>query len=300
MSQEIENLNSNVICILGPTASGKTKYAVSLAASIGAEIISADSRQLYKGMDIGTGKDLNEYSFNGVNIPYHLIDIVEPGYTYSIFEYQRDFHKAYKEIIGRGKRVIVCGGSGLYIEAALTGYKLHQVVPDAKLREELEQYSDATLIEMLKEHKELHNTTDTTSRKRLIRALEIAIHSKKERESSHESISPQYYPPISTHYIGIDVSREERIARIDRRLDERLKNGMIEEVEGLLKSGISPANLIYYGLEYKFVTLYLIGELEYNQMRNALATAIHQFAKRQMTWFRGMERRGIKIEWIKV
>ncbi|MFA5712579.1 MAG: tRNA (adenosine(37)-N6)-dimethylallyltransferase MiaA [Bacteroidales bacterium] len=282
--------DNSLIAVVGPTASGKTKYAVKLALDIGGEIISADSRQLYRGMDIGTGKDLADYTIDGVEIPYHLIDIVDPGYRYNIFEYQRDFHSAYREILSRGKKAILCGGSGLYIEAATQGYKLHEVAPDPILRERLERHSNAQLINMLEELQPLHNTTDTNSRKRLIRALEIALHSEGRGESQ--------FPPIATRFIGIKVSREERIARIDYRLEQRLKEGLVEEVESLLKGGVTPQELIYYGLEYKFVTLYLIGEISFEKMKESLAVAIRQFAKRQMTWFRRMERRGVEIEWV--
>ncbi|MBQ7221887.1 MAG: tRNA (adenosine(37)-N6)-dimethylallyltransferase MiaA [Bacteroidales bacterium] len=279
-----------MICILGPTASGKTRYAVQLAGELDAEILSADSRQVYRGMDIGTGKDLGEYG----RIPYHLIDIVDAGTKYNIFEYQRDFEKAYKSIIERGKRAILCGGSGLYIEAATCGYSLPEVPPDPALREELEKQSDEELIARLASLKSLHNSTDYDTRKRLIRALEIAIY-----ESEHP-VSRSAFLPKKTKYIGISVDRDERNARIDARLDARLKEGMVEEVQRLLDSGVPAVDLIYYGLEYKFVTLYLTGVLSYDQMRGNLQTAIHQFAKRQMTWFRGMERKGIEIEWIKI
>lgn len=285
-----------MICIVGPTASGKTRYAVQMAYKLGGEIISADSRQVYRGMDIGTGKDLSEYTINGTDIPYHLIDIADPGYKYNIFEYQRDFHKAFDDITSRGKQPILCGGSGLYIEAVTQGYSLQEVPPDPALREELEQHPHEKLVEMLELYKPLHNTTDTTSRKRLIRALEIAIHTQRQEAGAVEAV--QEYPPVQARYIGIKVSREERIARIDRRLKHRLQNGMIEEVDNLLKKGLSPEDLIYYGLEYKFVTLYLTDRISREQMEESLAVAIHQFAKRQMTWFRGMERKGIKIEWI--
>ena len=280
----------DLICILGPTASGKTRYAVQLAGELDAEILSADSRQVYRGMDIGTGKDLGEYG----RIPYHLIDIVDAGTKYNIFEYQRDFEKAYKSIIERGKRAILCGGSGLYIEAATCGYSLPEVPPDPALREELEKQSDEELIARLASLKSLHNSTDYDTRKRLIRALEIAIY-----ESEHP-VSRSAFLPKKTKYIGISVDRDERNARIDARLDARLKEGMVEEVQRLLDSGVPAVDLIYYGLEYKFVTLYLTGVLSYDQMRGNLQTAIHQFAKRQMTWFRGMERKGIEIEWIKI
>ena len=304
LSSEID-----LICVLGPTASGKTRYAVQLARRINvlleasrAEIISADSRQVYRGMDIGTGKDLNEYE----EIPYHLMDIVDAGTKYNIFEYQRDFEKAYKYIRDRGGIPILCGGSGLYIEAATCGYSLPEVQPDPQLRAELEKESDEELIRRLAALKPLHNTTDYDTRKRLIRALEIAIY-----ESEHP-VQRTSFLPKNTYYIGTLVSREERNARIDRRLDARLEEGMVEEIRGLL-DGTHPAltktgaarpvpaeNLIYYGLEYKFVTLYIIGELTFEEMRTGLATAIHQFAKRQMTWFRGMERKGIRIHWTEV
>ena len=296
----------DLICVLGPTASGKTRYAVQLARQINAlpcagahaEIISADSRQVYRGMDIGTGKDLNEYE----EIPYHLIDIVDAGEKYNIFEYQRDFEKAYRDIRERGCIPILCGGSGLYIEAATCGYSLPEVPADPKLRAELEKETDEVLIQRLATLKPLHNTTDYDTRKRLIRALEIAIY-----EAEHP-VRRTAYLPKNTYYIGTLVSREERNAKIDRRLDARLEEGMVEEIRGLLE-GTHPAlrgaapiaaeDLIYYGLEYKFVTQHIIGELTFEQMRSGLATAIHQFAKRQMTWFRGMERKGIRIHWTK-
>ena len=265
-------------------------------------------------MDIGTGKDLNEYE----EIPYHLMDIVDAGEKYNIFEYQRDFEKAYRDIRERGCIPILCGGSGLYIEAATCGYSLPEVPADPKLREELEKETDEELIRRLSELKPLHNTTDYDTRKRLIRALEIAIY-----ESEHP-VQRTSYLPKNTYYIGTLVSRDERNARIDRRLDARLEEGMTEEIRGLLDGthpalaketaedsshnpeslpqikAITPEDLIYYGLEYKFVTQYIIGELTYDQMRTQLATAIHQFAKRQMTWFRGMERKGIRIHWTTV
>lgn len=306
----------DLICVLGPTASGKTRYAVGLAREInrllkemrkddcgmkaGAEIISADSRQVYRGMDIGTGKDLDEYE----EIPYHLMDIVNAGEKYNIFEYQRDFEKAYKDIRERGGIPILCGGSGLYIEAATCGYSLPEVPPDPELRAELEKKSDEELISQLASLKPLHNSTDYDTRKRLIRALEIAIY-----EAEHP-VERTSFLPKNTYYIGTLVTREERNARIDRRLDARLEEGMTEEIKGLM-DGTHPAlapehkpvpaeDLIYYGLEYKFVTLYLTGELTFDEMRTQLATAIHQFAKRQMTWFRGMERKGIRIHWTNV
>ena len=287
-------MNEDLICILGPTASGKTRYAVAMALETGGEIISADSRQIYRGMDIGTGKDLSEYTVNGISVPYHLIDIAEPGTKYNIFEYQRDFKKAYQDIVSRGKKPILCGGSGLYIESVTRGYELAEVQPNPKLREELEQLTMEELTERLSALKKLHNKTDLDSKKRAIRALEIALY------EAENPVKREVPLQINTRFIGISVSREERIARIDRRLRERLKNGMVEEVEGLIKGGVSPEDLIYYGLEYKYVTMYVTGQLSYEEMESGLATAIHQFAKRQMTWFRGMERRGIKIEWITI
>lgn len=303
----------DLICVLGPTASGKTRYAVRLAreinsllaenghtASPGAEIISADSRQVYRGMDIGTGKDLSEYE----EIPYHLMDIVPAGAKYNIFEYQRDFENVYRDIINRGGIPLLCGGSGLYIEAATCGYSLPEVPADPALRAELETRTDEELISMLASLKPLHNTTDYDTRKRLIRALEIAIY-----EAEHP-VNRTVCLPKKTYYIGTLVSRDERNARIDRRLDARLEEGMVEEVRGLI-DGTHPAlapdhrpvpaeDLIYYGLEYKFLTLYITGEISFEEMRSQLATAIHQFAKRQMTWFRGMERKGIAIHWTNV
>jgi tRNA dimethylallyltransferase len=294
----------DLICVVGPTASGKTRYAVRLAREInrllketshagkGAEIISADSRQVYRGMDIGTGKDLSEYE----EIPYHLMDIVDAGEKYNIFEYQRDFERAYKDIVDRGGIPILCGGSGLYVEAATCGYSLPEVPADPELRTELEKQSTEELIARLAGLKPLHNHTDYDTRKRLIRALEIAIY-----EAEHP-VNRTAFLPKNTYYIGTLVDRDERNARIDRRLDARLEEGMVEEIRGLLEGAdpVPAEDLIYYGLEYKFVTLYIIGELTYEQMRTQLATAIHQFAKRQMTWFRGMERKGIHIHWTTV
>lgn len=287
-------MNEDLICILGPTASGKTKYAVKLALETGGEIISADSRQVYRGMDIGTGKDLDDYSVDGISVPYHLIDIAEAGEKYNIFRYQRDFIKTYKDIVARGKKPILCGGSGLYIEAATRGYALPEVPPNPQLRDELEKFTMKELSARLASMKSLHNVSDLDSKKRVIRAIEIAVFESKYPVIREEPLV------IKTKYIGICVSREERNARIDQRLKERLQNGMIEEVERLLASGIDPEDLIYYGLEYKFVTLYLTGKLSYVEMEFQLATAIHQFAKRQMTWFRGMERKGVRIEWISI
>lgn len=282
----------DLICIVGPTASGKTKYAVGFARELGrpAEIISADSRQVYRGMDIGTGKDLEEYG----DIPYHLIDIVPAGSQYNIYEYQRDFEAAYRDVVSRGAVPVLCGGSGLYIEAASCGYSLPQVPADPVLRAELEEKDTDMLIDMLASMKPLHNSTDYDTRKRLIRAIEIARY-----EQTHP-VDNTHFLPKSAYYIGTLVSRDERNARIDARLESRLEAGMVEEVKSLLDSGIPAESLIYYGLEYKFVTLYLTGKLTYEQMKEQLAVAIHQFAKRQMTWFRGMERKGIRIHWTEV
>ncbi|MBR6212946.1 MAG: tRNA (adenosine(37)-N6)-dimethylallyltransferase MiaA [Bacteroidales bacterium] len=277
----------DLICILGPTASGKTRYAVAMARELGGEILSGDSRQVYRGMDIGTGKDLAEYG----DVPFHLIDIVEAGEKYNIYQYQHDFERAYRDIVSRGRTPILCGGSGLYIEAATCGYHLPDVPPDPSLRASLEQLPEEELIARYESLRKPHNTTDYDTRQRLIRAIEIAVY-----EDAHP-VTRTAFLPVKTKYIGISVSRDERNARIDRRLDERLREGLVEEVQGLLSRGLKPEELIYYGLEYKYVTLYLTGSLSYEEMVSRLRIAIHQFAKRQMTWFRGMERKGIEIEW---
>mgnify|MGYP002702013803 FL=1 len=301
--QSFENKDIDLICVLGPTASGKTRYAVALARELnrlrgvnasvgsvnaGAEILSGDSRQVYRGMDIGTGKDLSEYE----EIPYHLIDIVDAGTKFDLYQYQKAFEKAYKDIIDRGGIPILCGGSGLYLEAATCGYSIPDVPQSPKLRAELEAKSTEELISMLAGLKPLHNKTDIDTRKRLIRALEIAIWQK-----DHQVENTSYLPK-KTYYIGTLVSREERNRRIDARLDARIAEGMANEVKGLLDSGIPAENLTYYGLEYKFVTQYVLGVLSLEEMKTLLGNAIHQFAKRQMTWFRGMERKGIKIHWV--
>lgn len=301
--QSFENKDIDLICVLGPTASGKTRYAVALARELnrlrgvnasegsvnaGAEILSGDSRQVYRGMDIGTGKDLSEYE----EIPYHLIDIVDAGTKFDLYQYQKAFEKAYKDIIDRGGIPILCGGSGLYLEAATCGYSIPDVPQSPELRAELEAKSTEELISMLAGLKPLHNKTDIDTRKRLIRALEIAIWQK-----DHQVENTSYLPK-KTYYIGTLVSREERNKRIDARLDARIAEGMADEVKGLLDSGIPAENLTYYGLEYKFVTQYVLGVLSLEEMKTLLGNAIHQFAKRQMTWFRGMERKGIKIHWV--
>ena len=286
-----------MITLLGPTASGKTSLAVHLAYELGGEILSADSRQLYKGMDIGTGKDLDEYILHGRRIPYHLIDLVPAGERYSLFAWQRAFHRAYEDLVGRGIRYpILCGGTGLYAEAVLRGYHLPDVPPNPSLREELRGETLDELRVRLSSYGPLHNTTDLDSAQRAIRAIEIAEYIREQKASS---IDHTEYPPIDSLILCLDLPREERRSRITLRLRERLEHqDMIGEVKGLLTSGIPAEDLIYYGLEYKFVTRYLLGELSYDEMFVSLETAIHQFAKRQMTWFRGMERRGFTLHYI--
>jgi tRNA dimethylallyltransferase len=284
---------NKMITILGPTASGKTPLAAALAREIGAEIISADSRQVYRRMDIGTGKDLDDYG----DVPYHLIDIAEPGSKYNLFQYQHDFLKAYEDITGRGVVPILCGGTVLYIEAVLKGYQLAPVPENKALRASLEGKSLAELTEMLVELKRkngsnMHNKTDVDSAQRAIRAIEIETFNGENPQQGAE------IPPIESVIIGVDIDREERRRKITRRLKQRLETGMVEEVRALLDSGIPAEDLIYYGLEYKFVTEYIIGKTTYDEMFRQLEIAIHQFAKRQMTWFRGMERRGFTIHWI--
>ena len=286
-----------MITILGPTASGKTPVAAHLAAEIGGEIISADSRQVYRRMDIGTGKDLADYIVDGQQVSYHLIDICEPGTKYNLFEYQQDFFEVYQEIQGRDAVPILCGGTGLYIEAVLKGFHLSPVPQNQELRDSLEGKSLAELTEMLKDLKaktgsNMHNTTDVDSCQRAIRAIEIETYNLQHPTPRRE------LPPVDSLIIGIDIDRELRREKITRRLKARLDGGMVEEVKALLDDGIPAEDLIYYGLEYKFVTEYLTGALSYDEMVRRLEIAIHQFAKRQMTWFRGMERRGFKINWI--
>ena len=317
-----------MITILGPTASGKTPLAAALAAEIGGEIISADSRQVYRRMDIGTGKDLADYTVSQRDgsfvisemsqknrpsvIPYHLIDIREPGTKYNLFEYQQDFFDAYEDIRSRGAVPILCGGTGLYIEAVLKGYHLSPVPQNQALRDALEGKSLAELTEMLKELKaktgsNMHNTTDVDSCQRAIRAIEIETAVLENKADQTPSSSPysggeiyarRELPPVDSLIIGVNIDRELRREKITRRLKARLEEGMIDEVKALLDEGIPAEDLIYYGLEYKFVTEYLTGQLTYDEMFMRLEIAIHQFAKRQMTWFRGMERRGFKINWI--
>ena len=283
----------DIIAIVGPTASGKTTLAVALAKRIGTEIISADSRQLYKGMDIGTGKDLAEYTIDGVTIPYHLIDICPAGYRYNLFEYVRDFNAAYADMVARGKQPLLCGGTGLYVETILKGYALPPVPENQSLREALQDKTLEQLADILRGYKTLHNTTDIDTCKRAIRAIEIAEYYSHQEP---ELLEPR--PMKNPLIVGVDIDRELRRAKITRRLHERLQEGMVDEVKGLLDSGIEPESLIYYGLECKFLTEYIIGCTTYEEMVERLEIAIHQFAKRQMTWFRGMERRGHTIKWI--
>ena len=284
--------NFDLITVLGPTACGKTRLAVALADRVGGEILSADSRQVYRGMDIGTGKDLADYEINGHHIPYHLIDIAEPGSKYNVYEFQGDFLKAYRGVVERGAQPIMCGGTGLYLESVLRGYRLIPVPENPELRKSLEGKTLAELTRILEGYKTLHNTTDVDTCKRAIRAIEIEECYRK------TPVEAGGFPKLRSLNIGVDISRDMRRELISSRLKKRLDEGMIDEVKGLLDRGIPAEDLIYYGLEYKYVTLYVTGQLEYKYLLQELEVAIHQFAKRQMTWFRGMERRGIKIEWI--
>lgn len=285
------NTGTSLYVITGPTASGKTSKAVALAKAIDAEIISADSRQIYRGMNLGTGKDLEEYA----GVPYHLIDICDAGYKYNLFEFLRDYNVAYSDITRRGKNVILCGGTGLYVESVLKGIELPQVPEDKVLRKELEGKTLDELTEILSRYKRLHNTTDVDSCKRAIRAIEIQ---KYYHEHPDMEVKTTPHPVKNAVVVGVDIDRENRRRRITERLKARLDAGMIDEIRTLLAGGISAEDLMYYGLEYKFLTQYVIGELTYNEMFVRLETAIHQFAKRQMTWFRGMERRGYPINWL--
>lgn len=283
----------DMLAVVGPTACGKTSLAVDLALSIdGAEIISADSRQVYRGMDIGTGKDLAEYTRGDVTVPSHLLDIVDAGEKYNLFEFQHDFLKAYEDIKARGAYPVMCGGSGLYVESVLRGYRLLPVPENPALRASLEEKSLEELTAILAGYKSLHNNTDTDSKKRAIRAIEI------EEYYLSRPVEERSFPQINALVVGVSVDREVRRERISRRLRERLKEGMVEEVRALLDGGLDPDQLIYYGLEYKYLTLYLTGAMGYDDMVRGLEIAIHQFAKRQMTWFRGMEKRGVDIRWV--
>ena len=282
-----------MLAVVGPTACGKTSLAVDVALAVdGAEIISADSRQVYRGMDIGTGKDIAEYTRDGVTVPTHLLDIVDAGEKYNLFEFQRDFLTSYEDIRSRGAFPVMCGGSGLYVESVLRGYRLLPVPENPELRARLEEKSLEELTVILAGYKSLHNNTDTDSKKRAIRAIEI------EEYYLTCPVEERSFPQVNALVVGVSVDREVRRERISRRLCERLKEGMVDEVRSLLDSGITPDQLIYYGLEYKYITLYLTGAMKYDEMVHGLEIAIHQFAKRQMTWFRGMEKRGVDIKWI--
>lgn len=282
----------NMLAVVGPTACGKTSLAVELALALDGEVISADSRQVYRGMDIGTGKDLAEYERGSIKVPVHLVDIVDAGDKYNVFEFQRDFLSAYDDVKSRGRMPVLCGGSGMYVESVLREYKLLPVPENPTLRAELEKKSLGELTSILSSYKKLHNSTDVDTVKRAVRAIEI------EEYYASRSMEERAFPHIETLAVGIDVDREIRRERISRRLHARLEEGLVAEVEALLASGISAEQLIYYGLEYKYVTLYVTGAMTYEDMVRGLEIAIHQFAKRQMTWFRGMERRGVKINWI--
>lgn len=283
---------SGTIAIVGPTASGKTHRAVALSKALNGEIISADSRQLYIGMNIGTGKDLEEYG----DIPYHLIDVASAGERLNLYKYLQLFHESYSDIRNRGKYVVICGGTGLYVESALNGIKLPEVPENPLLREAYKGMSLAELTHILEGYKKLHNTTDVDSCQRAIRAIEIAKYYQDHPEAEMMA-NKATSVPLNALVIGVDIPREERRYRITERLKDRLEAGMVQEIEGLLRAGVNPDDLIYYGLEYKFVTQYIIGELSFDEMFHDLEIAIHQFAKRQMTWFRGMEKRGTKINW---
>ena len=276
---------------MGPTASGKTGRAVDIANAIGGEIISADSRQLYRGMDIGTGKDLCEYG----SVPYHLIDICDAGYKYNLYEYVRDFGNAYDDIVGRGRVPVLCGGTGLYVETVVNGIKLPDVPENPELREPLAGKTLEELTAILATMKSLHNTTDVDSCKRAIRAIEIQTYYAQHPDAA---VATEPHPMDNAVIVGVDIDRENRRKRISARLRSRLDEGMVDEIRGLIEGGVSPDDLIYYGLEYKFITMYVVGKISYEEMVGGLEIAIHQFAKRQMTWFRGMERRGFTIHWL--
>lgn len=282
----------DLITILGPTASGKTPLAAALAYKLGTEIISGDSRQIYRRMDLGTGKDLADYIVDGHPVPYHLIDIVEPGYKYNVFEYQHDFLDAYNKVKAKEKLPILCGGTGMYLESVLKGYRLLPVPENPELRASLADKSLEELTRLLSAYKKLHNSTDVDTVKRAIRAIEI------EEYYQQQPLEYREFPQINSLIIGVDIDRALRREKISRRLKQRLDEGMVDEVKALLDGGIPAEDLIYYGLEYKYLTLFAIGELSYEEMFHQLETAIHQFAKRQMTWFRGMERRGFTIHWL--
>jgi tRNA dimethylallyltransferase len=283
---------NKLITILGPTATGKTSIATALASAIDAEVISADSRQVYKGMDLGTGKDLQEYTLDGKNIPYHLIDIANPGEEYNVFSFQKDLLRAYNNIIDRDKKAIMCGGTGMYLESVILAYDMLEVPVNEALREELNKLSTEELMNLLTSLREIHNITDISDRSRLIRAIEIAEGRRQKTEVRSE------FPALDHKVFGISLPREVIRSRITARLKQRLEEGMLDEIQNLLDSGVSPEQLEFYGLEYKYLTQRAIGEISYNDMFQRLNSAIHQFAKRQMTWFRRMEKKGVKINWI--
>lgn len=284
-------MDTSLLVITGPTASGKTARAVDVARALGGEIISADSRQIYRGMDLGTGKDLDEYG----DVPYHLIDIAPAGYKYNLYEYLRDYRVACDDITARGKRPIVCGGTGLYVEAVLNGLELPEVPANEALRQRLEALTLEELTAMLATMKRLHNTTDIDTAKRAIRAIEIETYYREHPDAATRAVP---HPVADAVIVGVDIPRDERRRRITERLRRRLEGGMVDEVRRLIAEGVAPDDLIYYGLEYKYITSYVIGRLSYDEMVSGLEIAIHQFAKRQMTWFRGMERRGFTIHWL--
>jgi tRNA dimethylallyltransferase len=286
------NSEYDLLVVTGPTASGKTSLAVAVAKRVGGEIISADSRQVYRGMNLGTGKDYDDYLIDGIRLPCHLIDIADPGYKYNVFEFQRDFNKVYADLKERNVFPVVCGGSGMYVDSIISGYKMAEVPPNSRLRAELGKKSMEELKEILSACKNLHNTTDIDSKKRIIRAIEIEYFNRNTGKQDPG------FPVVRSLVTGIKPDRDSRRRRITERLKQRLDDGMVDEVKQLIDMGINTETLIYYGLEYKFITLYLTRKLSYGDMVRDLETAIHQFAKRQMTWFRGMERRGIKINWI--
>ncbi|MEE4198730.1 MAG: tRNA (adenosine(37)-N6)-dimethylallyltransferase MiaA [Bacteroidales bacterium] len=282
----------NLLTILGPTAGGKTAVAARMAYLLEGEVISADSRQVYRGMDLGTGKDLDDYVVNGKKIHYHLIDLVDPGYKYNVYEYQRDFISVFYDLQKRNKFPVLCGGSGMYIEAIVKGYQLIRVPVNEKLRAGLESKTDDELVTILSSYKTLHNKTDIDTRKRMIRAIEIEAYYAEHPQAEND------FPDITPLLVGVRFDRKSQRQRITQRLYQRLDQGMIEEVSQLLEQGTAVEDLLYYGLEYKFITLYLTGKLTRDEMFKKLETAIHQFAKRQMTWFRRMERNGFKIHWL--
>lgn len=286
------NESNPLITIVGPTASGKTKLAVRLAYELGADVLSADSRQVYRGMDIGTGKDLDEYLFQGQTIPYHLIDIIDAGEKYNLFAFQQDFKRIYQQLHALGKPVVLCGGTGLYVESVLKGYQMLEVPENKRLRSSLEGKPLKELTQILSSLKTLHNNTDIDSAKRAIRAIEIEMYQQEHQAAATDMFN------VQSLVFGLDLDREVRRSRISARLKARLDDGMIQEVEQLIQQGVPTETLLYYGLEYKFVTMYLTNQLSYQEMYFNLETAIHQFAKRQMTWFRGMEKRGIPIVWL--